>query len=352
MSAVHEAAFEAHIAGYLVERGGYRRVKTASEGYESDFDGSAGVDTADLFEFIGATQPERWDKLVNSGYGGDPVVARAKFVQRLATQLDKRGTVDVLRRGVTDYNVRFRLAYFKPGHGLAPELLERYEANILSVVRQFRYEPKSKKTIDLGLFVNGIPVATAELKNPMTGQNVEHAMLQYRNDRDPLNRTLRRVGMVHFAVDPYSVAMTTHLAGKRTRFLPFNQGHDLGAGNPPNPDGHRTSYLWERVWSRDAWMDILGRFIHVEKRSKGSKKRPTVIFPRFHQWDAVRRLEADARATGAGRNYLVQHSAGSGKSNSIAWLAHRFSSLHDEADHKVFDKVVVITDRIILDRQL
>ncbi|MCY4368691.1 MAG: type I restriction endonuclease, partial [bacterium] len=297
-------------------------------------------------------QGDRWDKLVDSGYGGDEVIARAKFVQRLASQLDKRGTVDVLRRGVTDYNVKFRLAYFKPGHGLAPELLERYEANILSVTRQLRYEPTSTKTIDLGLFVNGIPVATAELKNPLTGQSVEHAMLQYRNHRDPKNRTLKRVGMVHFAIDPYSVAMTTHLAGKRTRFLPFNQGHDLGAGNPPNPNGHRTAYLWERVWSRDAWMDILGRFIHVEKPSLGSKARPTVIFPRFHQWDAVRRLVADARETGPGRNYLVQHSAGSGKSNSIAWLAHRFSSLHDADDNKVFDKVVVITDRVILDRQL
>ena len=351
-SSIHEAAFEAHIAGFLVERGGYRRVKTTSEGYESDFDGIAGVDTADLFEFIMATQRERWDKLVDSGHGGDPVKARAGFVQRLASQLDKRGTVDVLRRGVTDYNVPVRLAYFKPGHGLTPELVERYEANILSVTRQLRYQPGSNKTIDLGLFVNGIPVATAELKNPLTGQSVDHAMAQYRKDRDPKNRTLKRVGMVHFAVDPYSVAMTTHLAGKGTRFLPFNQGHDLGAGNPPNPDGHRTAYLWERVWTRDAWMDILGRFIHVEKPSKGSKARPTVIFPRSHQWDAVRRLEADARVAGAGHNYLVQHSAGSGKSNSIAWLAHRFSSLHNQADQKVFDKVVVITDRIILDRQL
>ena len=352
MSSIHEAAFEAHIAAWLVEHGGYRRVKTTSEGYESDFDGGAGVDTADLFEFIAATQAGQWDKLVDAGYGGDPLLARAKFVQRLATQLDKRGTVDMLRHGVVDRNVKFRLAYFKPGHGLAPELLERYEANILSVARQFRYEPNSNKTIDLGLFVNGIPVATAELKNPLTGQSVEHAMLQYRNDRDPKNRTLKRVGMVHFAVDPYSAMMTTHLAGKQTRFLPFNRGHDLGAGNPPNPDGYRTAYLWERVWSRDAWMDILGRFIHVEKPSKGSKARPKVIFPRFHQWDAARRLEADAKATGAGRNYLVQHSAGSGKSNSIAWLAHRFSSLHNQADEKVFDKVVVITDRIILDRQL
>ena len=289
---------------------------------------------------------------MDAGYGGDEVLARAGFVQRLASQLDKRGAVDVLRHGVMDRNVRIRLAFFRPASGLAPELVERYEANVLSVTRQLRYEPSSNKTIDLALFVNGVPVATAELKNPLTGQRVEHAILQYRKDRDPTNRTLRRVGMVHFAVDPYSVSMTTHLVGKHTRFLPFNQGHALGAGNPPNPDGHRTAYLWERVWSRDSWMDILGRFIHVEKPSKGSKARPTVIFPRFHQWDAVRRLEADAKATGAGRNYLVQHSAGSGKSNSIAWLTHRFSSLHDAEDSKVFDKVVVITDRVILDRQL
>ena len=352
MSSIHEAAFEARIAGFLVEHGGYRHRKDGTTDGESHFDSVAGLDTADLFEFIGATQPGEWVRLVDVGYGGDEVLARAGFVQRLASQLDKRGTVDVLRHGVVDRNVRIRLAFFRPASGLAPELVDLYEANLLSVTRQLRYEPSSNKTIDLALSVNGVPVATAELKNPLTGQRVEHAILQYRKDRDPKNRTLRRVGMVHFAVDPYSVSMTTHLVGKHTRFLPFNQGHALGAGNPPNPDGHRTAYLWERVWSRDSWMDILGRFIHVEKPSKGSKARPTVIFPRFHQWDAVRRLQADAKATGAGRNYLVQHSAGSGKSNSIAWLAHRFSSLHDAEDNKVFDKVVVITDRVILDRQL
>ena len=353
MTAGTEAAFEAHIAEWLVKHGGYRRVKFGNTGSgPSDFDPKAGVDTAGLFEFIAATQSKRWAQLVSTGYGGNINQARKGFVKRLAKQLDKWGTVRVLRQGVMDRNVEIRVAFFKPGHGLSPELAERYEANILSVTRQLRYEPASHKTIDLGLFVNGIPVATAELKNPLTGQGVEHAILQYRKYRNPNNRTLRRVGMVHFAVDPYLVSMTTHLAGKQTRFLPFNRGHDLGAGNPPNPDGHPAAYLWERVWSRDAWMDILGRFIHTEKLSKGSKKRPTVIFPRFHQWDAVRRLEADAKETGAGRNYLVQHSAGSGKSNSIAWLSHRFSSLHDANDNKVFDKVVVISDRRVLDDQL
>ena len=352
MNPANELAFEAHVTGWLLEHGGYRRVKIDNVGGESDFDPVAGVDTEDLLEFITATQREEWNRLVDSGYGGDTLLTRAKFVQRLASQLDKRGTVDVLRRGVVDRNVTFRLAFFKPAHGLTPELMEWYEANVLSVTRQLRYETSGNRTIDVGLFVNGIPVATAELKNPLTGQTVEHAIDQYRKRRDPKNRTLRRVGMVHFAVDPNSVAMTTRLVGSRTRFLPFNQGHDLGAGNPPNPDGHRTAYLWERVWSRDAWMDIMARFIHIEKPSRGSKARPKVIFPRFHQWDAVRCLESDARQAGAGKNYLVQHSAGSGKSNSIAWLAHRFSSLHDADDRKVFDKVVVITDRLILDRQL
>ena len=310
------------------------------------------MDTADLFEFIDATQRERWGQLVSAGYGGHLVQARVGFVKRLASQLDGRGTVDVLRRGVVDRNVKFQLAFFRPAHGLTPELVELYGANVLSVTRQLRYEPSSNRTIDLGLFVNGVPVATAELKNPLTGQSVEHAIAQYRKDRDPGNRTLRRVGMVHFAVDPFLVAMTTHLVGEQTRFLPFNRGHGLGAGNPPNPGGHGTAYLWEGVWSRDAWLDVLGRFVHVEKPSRGSRARPKVIFPRFHQWDAVRRLEADARVRGAGRNYLVQHSAGSGKSNSIAWLAHRLSSLHTTDDRKVFDKVVVISDRRVLDDQL
>ena len=289
---------------------------------------------------------------MDSAYGGDPDRAQAGFVQRLAAELDKRGTVEVLRHGVVDRNFTIRLAFFRPAHGLTPELAQRYEANVLSVTRQLPFDPSSARTVDLGLFVNGIPVATAELKNPLTGQTVENAIAQYRTARPHTNRTLRRVGMVHFAVDPSSVAMTTRLAGRQTRFLPFNRGHDLGAGNPPTPGGHSSAYLWEQVWSRDAWMDILGRFIHVEKPSAGSRARPEVIFPRFHQWDAVRRLEADAKQRGAGCSYLVQHSAGSGKSNSIAWLAYRLSSLHTDDDVKVFDKVVVITDLRILDRQL
>ena len=244
----------------------------------------------------------------------------------------------------------------RPAFGVAPELVAHYDANRLTVTRQLPFDPDSNKTLDLCLFVNGIPVATAELKNHLTGQNIEHAIKQYRNDRDPKNVTLGRRALVHFAVDPDAVAMTTKLEGKATRFLPFNLGHDLGKGNPPNPDGHKTSYLWERVWAKDAWLDILHRFIHVERPEKGSvsarRAAEKVIFPRYHQWDAVKKLEADAAANGAGHSYLIQHSAGSGKSNTIAWTAHRLSTLHSAEDRKVFDKVIVITDRVILDRQL
>ena len=274
----------------------------------------------------------------------------------MAQQIDERGTVDVLRHGIRDQNVELRLSYRKPAFGVAPELVAHYDANRLTVTRQLPFDQESTKTVDLCLFLNGIPVATAELKNHLTGQNIEQAIEQYRKDRDPKNVTLGRRALVHFAVDPDAVAMTTKLEGKSTRFLPFNLGQNLGKGNPPNPEGHKTSYLWERVWTKDAWLDILHRFIHVERADKGSvtarRAAQTVIFPRYHQWDAVIKVEADAALNGAGHSYLIQHSAGSGKSNTIAWAAHRLSTLHAADDRKVFDKVVVITDRVILDRQL
>ena len=195
------------------------------------------------------TQGRQWAKLVKA-HGGDDELARQRFVQRLAQQIDERGTVDVLRHGVRDQNVEIRLSYRKPAFGVAPELVAHYDANRLTVTRQLPFDPDSNKTVDLCLFLNGIPVATAELKNHLTGQNIEHAIEQYRNDRDPKNVTLGRRALVHFAVDPDAVAMTTKLEGKSTRFLPFNLGHNLGKGNPPNPNGHKTSYLWERVWAQ------------------------------------------------------------------------------------------------------
>jgi type I restriction enzyme R subunit len=356
MTPVTERLLEDEICRSLVEAGGYGASKLGTSTEQGgDFDARLGLDTAELFAFIAATQTAAWQNLVRA-HGGDEQVARQKFAGRLARQVDERGALDVLRHGVRDQNIEIRLSYRKPAFGVAPELVEHYESNRLTVTRQLPFDPDSTKTVDLCLFVNGIPVATAELKNHLTGQNIENAIEQYRTDRDPRNVTLGRRALVHFAVDPDLVSMTTELEGRSTRFLPFNLGHDLGAGNPPNPHGHKTSYLWERVWSRDAWLDILHRFIHVERPERGSlaarRAAERVIFPRYHQWDAVISLEADAYANGAGHSYLIQHSAGSGKSNTIAWTSHRLSTLHDLRDHKVFDKVVVITDRVILDRQL
>ena len=356
MTSVSEKLLEEEISAYLVAKGGYCVCKIGTDRrWRLDFDPRVGLDTKELLAFIEVTQARDWAKLVKA-HGGDEAFTRQRFVQRLAQQIDERGAVDVLRHGVRDQNVEIRLSYRKPAFGVAPELVAHYDANRLTVTRQLPFDPDSAKTVDLGLFLNGIPVATAELKNHLTGQNIEHAIEQYRNDRDPRNVTLGRRALVHFAVDPDSVAMTTKLAGKETRFLPFNLGHNLGRGNPPNPRGHKTAYLWDGVWTKDAWLDILHRFIHVERPEKGSgsarRAAEKVIFPRYHQWDAVMTMEADARANGAGRSYLIQHSAGSGKSNTIAWAAHRLSTLHDADDRKLFDKVVVITDRVILDRQL
>ena len=356
MTGVLEKHLEDAVVASLTGPGGHLAIKVGnSDQHKADFDATLGLDLKELFAFIEATQAPAWERLVKA-HGGDALRARERFAKRLSQQLDERGTVDVLRHGVRDQNVEIRLSYRRPAFGVAPELVAHYDANRLTVTRQFPYDAGSSKTVDLGLFVNGIPVATAELKNPLSGQNIEHAIAQYRSDRDPRNVTLGRRALVHFAVDPERVAMTTKLEGRATRFLPFNLGRDLGAGNPDNPQGHKTAYLWEQVWARDAWLDILHRFIHVERPEKGSvaqrRAAERVIFPRFHQWDAVLKLEADARARGAGHSYLIQHSAGSGKSNTIAWAAHRLSTLHDAQDRKVFDKVVVITDRRVLDRQL
>jgi type I restriction enzyme, R subunit len=352
---VSERGFEDAITVSLVEQGGYRVCKWGTKPeWAADFDRPRGLDTAELFAFIEDTQPKAWERLVAVHGGAEG--ARQQFADRLAKQLDERGTVDVLRHGVNDHGIEVRIAFFKPAHGLTPELTERYLANRLTVTRQLPFDAAATKTIDLCLFVNGIPVATAELKNPLTHQTVEHAKHQYRTDRDPSNVTLGRRALVHFAVDPEFVEMTTCLAGPKTRFLPFNRGNAGGKGNPPAATGHRTRYLWEQVWTRDAWLDLLGRFIHITPGDgpthAAQLRNGTAIFPRYHQWDAVRRLEAAARDEGPGQSYLVQHSAGSGKSNTIAWLAHRLMSLHGADDRPVFDKVVVITDRVILDRQL
>ena len=245
-----------------------------------------------------------------------------------------------------------------PASKLNPDTQRLYAANHLTITRQLRYSNRHGKTLDVTLALNGIPVATAELKNPMTAQTWHHAVTQYKNDRDSTDVIFqfKRRTLVHFAVDTDEVYMTTRLSGRPTFFLPFNKGLGTGAGNPENPDGYKTAYLWEEVLERHSFLDILARFMHlqVEEKKVGEKKikKETMIFPRYHQLDCVRKLVADAKKSDVGTNYLIQHSAGSGKSNSIAWLAHRLANLYDERDERAFDSVIVITDRVILDQQL
>jgi type I restriction enzyme, R subunit len=348
---VKEKQFEADVVEALTTTGGF------TAGINQFYDVTLGLDTSELLAFIDATQIGSWNELIVR-HGGDPDEAEQRFKQRLAAELDRRGTLDVLRRGVEDQGLQFQLAYFRPAHGKNPELVEAYGRNRLTVTRQLRYSDAHGNSVDLCLFLNGLPVATVELKHHLNGQSVDDAMAQYRRDRDPKDLLLRRT-LVHFAVDTRLAYMTTRLEGAQTSFLPFNRGSNpgemsCGEGNPPNPDGYATAYLWERVWAYDGWLDILGRFVEVVTEPATTRKpaRRSVIFPRFHQWDGVSSLAADARIRGAGQSYLVQHSAGSGKSNSIGWLAHRLSLLHDDADAKVFDKVIVVTDRRSLDEQL
>jgi len=270
------------------------------------------------------------------------------------------GTLSVLRRGFKDLNAQFQMCQFRPNTTLNETTAKRYEAVRLRVMRQVHYSTQNANSIDLVFFVNGIPVATAELKTDFT-QNITDAVLQYKNHRLPKGEPLLAFGsraVVHFAVSNSEVQMTTKLAGKDTFFLPFNRGNNHHAGNPPNPHGSPTAYLWQEILQRDTWLDILGRFLHLQVTDKidpvSDKKIRTqsMLFPRYHQWDAVTRLIERARTQGAGHRYLIQHSAGSGKTNSISWLAHRLSVLHDDANKPVFDSVIVITDRNVLDAQL
>jgi len=333
--------------GYgLVKPGGYR--KRSSE----DYDKRLCLIPADVVDFVYATQPKEWEKFKKQ-YAGD---AKDRLLARLASEVRTRGTLEVLRKGIKSDGCSFRLAYFHPSSGLNEELQKLYEANLFTAVRQLKYSEANEKSLDLALFLNGLPVFTAELKNPLTGQTVQDAIHQYQHDRDP-KEPLFAFGrcLAHFAVDPDLVYFTTYLARIRTIFRPFNQGRQGGAGNPPAWKGFATAYLWERVWSRDSLLNLIQQFIHVveQEDDKGRKTgERSLIFPRYHQLDAVRNLVQDAQKSGPGRRYLVQHSAGSGKSNSIAWLAHQLSVLHDASDRRVFDSIIVITDRRVLDRQL
>jgi len=323
----------------------------------------------DLLAFVKETQGLEWDKFKAWHNGNSDAV----FVKRVAEQLDKHGTLHLLRHGFKDRNARFTLCQFRPAHKKSPGLWAWYDQNRLTVIRQLHYSLHNENSIDLVLFVNGLPVATAELKTDLT-QNITDAIRQYKKDRlpkDPKSREpeallqFKTRALVHFAVSTDEVFMTTKLDGDKTFFLPFNLGRPdnyggASAGNPAAPPeyGYPAYYLWQWVWSKDVWLDILGNFLHLEVKTEvdpntGVKStKETLIFPRFHQLDAVLRLVKAAGDEGAGHAYLVQHSAGSGKSNTIAWSAHRLANLHNAADDKVFDSVIVITDRRVLDRQL
>jgi type I restriction enzyme R subunit len=344
---VSEKNFETAIEQELLGPGGYRKRRP------DDYHRSLCLDPDVVLDFLYATQPQEWEKL-KQHHGAD---VKPRFLQRLASEVAKRGTLDVLRKGVKDSGCKFQLAYFRPATGLNETTRKLYEANQFSVIRQLHYSEKdTHRSVDLALFLNGLPLFTAELKNPLTGQNVRDAIGQYRHDRGP-GEPLFAFGrcLAHFAVDPDLVYLATQLEGPTTRFLPFNQGRNGGAGNPPSRNGFATAYLWEQTWGRDSVLDLIQNFAQVgeEEDDKGRKTgKRSQLFPRYHQLDAVRRLVADARDTGTGQHYLIQHSAGSGKSNSIAWLAHQLASLHDARQQRVFDSIIVITDRRVLDRQL
>lgn len=321
------------------------------------FDRSSVLFPSIALQFIQATQPVDWSRLAD--LHGERTGQRV--LRDLCKWMDTHGSLNTLRHGFKCYGRTLRIAYFKPAHHMNPHLEARYHANILGVTRQLHYSTRDPgKSVDLALSVNGVPVVTVELKNPLSGQTADDAMKQYRQDRDPRESifAFKHRTLVHFAADTELVYMTTRLAGSGTSFLPFNRGNAGGAGNPPDPrgDSYRTAYLWEEVLARDSLLDLLARFLHIQVDEQitedGRKaKRETMIFPRFHQLRAVRELAA-AAIEGAGHNYLVEHSAGSGKSNTIAWLAHRLASLHTSDDQRVFDSVVVITDRLVLDKQL
>jgi len=345
-----EAAFETVIESQLLSRG-YVRVE------EEGFDRERAIFPGMVLDFIRSTQPKEWAKLeaLHGAKTGEQVLTD------LCKWMDAHGSLATLRHGFKCYGRSLRVAFFKAAHELNPELEERYAANRLGITRQLHFSKRSEKSLDVTLSLNGIPIGTVELKNPLTGQTVDNAVWQYRHDRDPreLIFDFKRRSLVHFAADTEAVFMTTRLAGTATHFLPFNKGCDGGAGNPPDPAGrtYRTAYLWEEVLQRDSLLDLLARFLHLqveEKRGEDGRKvlKETMIFPRYHQLGCVRGLVEAARREGPGHNSLIDQSAGSGKSNTIGWLAHRLASLHDQKNNKVFDSVIVVTDRVVLDQQL
>ena len=345
-----EKSFETAIEEHLLDNG---YVAVDRDG----FDREKAIFPASVLDFIRDTQPQEWNRL-ESLHGARTA---EQVLGDLCKWMGEHGVLATLRHGFKCYGRTLRVAYFKAAHEMNPELEARYAANSLGITRQLHYSPRCENSLDIALSLNGIPVVTAELKNPLTGQRLEDARWQYQHKRDPHDPIFefKQRTLVHFAADTEFVLMTTRLAGKATRFLPFDKGYQGASGNPPDSAGrtYRTAYLWEEVLQRDSLLDILARFIHLqidERRDEQGRKVKAefMIFPRYHQLDAVRMLESAARREGVGHNYLVEHSAGSGKSNTIGWLTHRLASLHDVANMRVFDSVIVVTDRVVLDQQL
>lgn len=346
-----EKRFEQDIETFLLsEKGGY----ISRKGNAHDLNKCMDMDV--LCRFIEKTQPKAWAKYTK--YYGEN--ASEKLYHRLEKCISERGLINVLRNGIEDLGIRLKICYFKPETSLNADNVEHYNANILTCARQFRYSPNHNNTIDMVLSVNGIPVVALELKNQLTGQDYHCAIKQYKNDRSSKEFCFRidHRFLVYFAVDLYEVWMTTQLKDGNTYFMPFNQGSngagiDGHAGNPIY-DGYATHYLWEEVLQRDSLMDILHRFVsHVREKDEDTGKiKEKLLFPRYHQYDVVRKVLTDVKQNGAGKNYLIQHSAGSGKSNSIAWIAYRLASVHNAKDEAVFNSVIVVTNRIVLDGQL
>lgn len=348
-----EKGFEANIESNLIASGYIQRELSGKtlEAFKK-----YAIDVEVFFQFLEATQSkslERLQKAYKENY-------RAKIIERLNKELNKRGMIDCLRHGIKDYGVTLKLAYNKPVSTMNQMLLDLYEKNIFTVSRQVYYSSKNNNSIDMLISLNGLPIGVMELKNQLTNQTVEDSKRQFIKDREPneLLFDFKKRAIVFFAVDTDEVFMTTRLNREKTFFLPFNRGNNGGKGNPIVYNDYRTSYLWKDILQKDSLLDILFRFVYLKqediKDSTGEilDKKETVIFPRYHQLDVVRKIEKDVDVKGVGQNYLIQHSAGSGKTNSISWLAHRLAKLHDEVDQAMFSSVIVITDRRVLDKQL
>lgn len=341
-----ERRFEEEIEYYLLNIGEEKDRYT--KGNPQNYNRELAMDTGAVIDFIKSTQSKEW-VLLTKRHGA---LVEQNFLKRLDNELKRRGMIDVLRHGIDDTGVSFKLSYFKPGSTMNKSAIESYDMNRLMITRQVQYSLDNNNSLDTVIFLNGLPIITIELKNQLTGQNVQNAIAQYKIDRNPKEKifAFKQRALVHFAVDTDEIYMTTKLDGQDTFFLPFNRGWKDGAGNPPVDGDYKTSYLWKDILQKDSLMDIIQRFIQIKKDESTGKE--TLIFPRFHQLKVVRRLVKDVYENGSGKNYLIQHSAGSGKSNSIAWLAHHLSNLHDKENKPVFNSVIVITDRRVLDKQL